>query len=92
MVGISFDCINNWLYDCLKEMLKNVELFETAIAFKQFLNVRPSDKIDIIKAAPIIEKQLNDKYKINISGDVSDISSVISHEVINLKCIMSTLR
>ena len=53
MVGISFDSMNNWLYDCLKEMLKNVELSETAIAFKQFSNLRPSDKIDIIKAAPV---------------------------------------
>ena len=37
---------------------KDKLFFESAITFKRFLDVKSSDKVDIIKAAPIIENAL----------------------------------
>ena len=86
MVGTSYDSLNNCLYECLKEMIPKDKLFfESAITFKRFLDVKSSDKVDIIKAAPIIEKALKYKYQINVYGDVSYISCVKSNNVVNLK-------
>ena len=86
LVGASYDSMNNCLYECLKEMLpKEVEFFDSPLIFKRFLNVRTADKIDILKAVSLIENKLNNKYKINIYGDVNYLSSVNSHKVINLK-------
>ena len=49
MVGLSYDSLNNCLYECLKEMiLKEKLFFESAITFKRFLNVKSCDKVDII--------------------------------------------
>ena len=86
MVGTSYDSLNNCLYECLREMIPKDKLFfESALTFKRFLNVKSCDKVDIIQAIPIIEKELKYKYKINVYGDVSYISCVKSHNVINLK-------
>ena len=86
MVGTSYDSLNNCLYECLKEMVTKYKLFfESAITFKRFLDVKPSDKVDIIQAVPIIEKALKYKYKFNVYGDVSYISCIKSHNVINLQ-------
>ena len=86
MVGTSYDSLNNCLYECLKQMIPKDKLFfESAITFKRFLNVKSCDKVDIIQAIPIIEKALKYKYQINVFGDVSYMSSVKSHNVINLK-------
>ena len=86
MVGTSYDSLNNCLYECFKEMIPKDKLFfESAITFKRYLDVKPSDKVDIIKALPIIEKALKYKYQINVYGDVSYLSCVKSHNVINLK-------
>ena len=86
MVGTSYDSLNNCLYECLKEMIPKDKLFfESPLTFKRFLNVKTSDKVDILKAIPIIEKTLKYKYQINVYGDVSYISCVKSHNVINLK-------
>ena len=86
MVGLSYDSLNNCLYECLKEMiLKEKLFFESAITFKRFLDVKPSDKVDIIQAIPIIEKELKFKYQISVYGDVSYIFCVKSHNVINLQ-------
>ena len=86
MVGTSYDSLNNCLYECLKEMIPKEKLFfESAITFKRFLNVKSCDKVDILKAIPLIEKELKYKYQINVYGDVSYISTVKSHNVINLK-------
>ena len=86
MVGTSYDSLNNCLYECLKEMIPKDKLFfESAITFKRFLNVKSCDKVDIIQAIPLIEKELKYKYQINVYGEVSYISCVKSHNVINLK-------
>ena len=86
MVGTSYDNLNNCLYECLKEMITKDKLFfESAITFKRFLNVKSCDKVNIIQAIPLIEKELKYKYQINIYGDVSYVSCIKSHNVINLK-------
>ena len=86
MVGTSYDSLNNCLYECLKVMIPKEKLFfESAITFKRFLNVKSCDKVDILKAMPLIEKELKYKYQINVYGDVSYISCVKSHNLINLK-------
>ena len=86
MVGLSFDNLNKCLYECLKEMIPKDKLFfESAITFKRFLNVKPSDKIDIIQAVPKIEKELKYEYQINVYGQVTYISCVKSDNVINLQ-------
>ena len=86
MVGLSYDSLNNCLYLCLKEMLSEDKLFfESAITFKRFLHVKTCDKVDIIQSIPIIEKELKYKYQINVYGDVCYMSSVKSHNVINLQ-------
>ena len=86
MVGLSFDNLNKCLYECLKEMIPKDKLFfESAITFKRFLNVKPSDKIDIIQAVPKIEKELKYEYQINVYGQVTYISCVKSDNVISLQ-------
>ena len=86
LVGTSYDSLNNCLYECLKEMIPKDKLFfESAITFKRFLNVKSCDKVDIIQAIPIIEKEFKYKYQINVFCDVSYISCVKSHNVINLQ-------
>ena len=86
MVGLSFDNLNKCLYECLKEMIPKDKLFfESAITFKRFLNVKSSDKIDIIQAVPIIEKELKYEYQINVYGQVTYISCVKSDNVISLQ-------
>ena len=86
MVGLSYDSLINCLYLCLKEMLSEDKLFfESAITFKRFLHVKTCDKVDIIQSIPIIEKELKYKYQINVYGDVCYMSSVKSHNVINLQ-------
>ena len=85
LVGTSYDSLNNCLYECLKVIPKDKLFFESALTFKRFLNVKTSDKIDIIKAIPIIEKELKYKYQINVYGQVTYTSCVKSHNLINLQ-------
>ena len=66
-------------------MFRYIKYIFAIISIKRFLNVKSCDKVDILKAIPIIEKTLKYKYQINVYGEVFYISTVKSHNVINLK-------
>ena len=84
-MGSTDDKYNNCVYHCLKTVLGDSLPWPKPSDLKKYLRLEFNDKIDI-GLIPIIERKLKN-VQINVYGDETYTSPIISNKVINLKLI-----